>query len=141
MLISAQEWICNWNATHKLKCPHTQKFGFKTVISNVTNHVIHQCNKHINDIFNSNHSYLFSKLTYCRKIINPLTPKIWLTIIFSPLAATHFLVNKLWELGTRSRKQILPDKFKYSHYLFAELSMHGYYREKFHVNRFWEWKG
>ena len=38
---------------------------------------------------------------------------------FSPLAATHFLVNKLQEFGVRSRKQRLPDKFEYSYDLFA----------------------
>ena len=37
---------------------------------------------------------------------------------FSPLAATHFLVNKLWEFGVRLRYQLQPDKNEYSHDLF-----------------------
>ena len=40
-------------------------------------------------------------------------------IILPSIADTHFLVNKLWEFGVRSRKQLLPDTFECSHYLFA----------------------
>ena len=38
---------------------------------------------------------------------------------FSPLAATHFLVNYSWEFGVRSSYQYLSDKSGYSHYLFV----------------------
>ena len=31
------------------------------------------------------------------------------------LIATHFLVNLLRKFGVRSRKQVLSDKFEYSH--------------------------
>ena len=34
-------------------------------------------------------------------------------------AATHLLVNQSQEFGVRSRQQLLPDKFKYFHYLLA----------------------
>ena len=37
----------------------------------------------------------------------------------SPLAAMLFLLNKLQEFVVRSRQQLLPDEFVYSHYLFA----------------------
>ena len=40
--------------------------------------------------------------------------------IYSPSsAAMHFLVNKFQEFGVKLRWQLLPDKFAYSHYLFA----------------------
>ena len=48
---------------------------------------------------------------------NPLTPRS--DFSFYSLAATHILVNWLREFGARSR-QLLPDKFEYSHQLFAE---------------------
>ena len=50
--------------------------------------------------------------------VNLQTLKIWL-LIFPP-AATHFLVNWVWEFGARSRTRLLPDKFEYSHYQFAD---------------------
>ena len=53
--------------------------------------------------------------------LSSLTPKI--RSLFSPQAATHFLVNKLREFGVRSRHQLVPDKFEYSHYLFARECM------------------
>ena len=50
-------------------------------------------------------------------VLNHLTPRTdqW----FSPLAVSHFLLNLFWETGVRSRLKIVPDKFKYSYYLFA----------------------
>ena len=36
------------------------------------------------------------------------------------LSLIYFLATYLQEFGVRSRKQLLPDKFEYSHYLFAE---------------------
>ena len=41
--------------------------------------------------------------------LNPLTPKI--RMLFLPLAATHFLVNKLQEFNVRSSSQLIPNKF------------------------------
>ena len=38
---------------------------------------------------------------------------------FTPLAATHFLVNKMKEFGVRSGYKFLSDAFKHSYYLFA----------------------
>ena len=52
---------------------------------------------------------------------NPPTPEIQLSIL--PLADTKFLVNWLPEFGVRSRQQLIPYKFEYSHYLSAEQCM------------------
>ena len=40
-----------------------------------------------------------------------------------PLAVRQFLVNWLPEFGVRSRQQLIPYKFEYSHYLSAEQCM------------------
>ena len=67
----------------------------------------------------------------------PLIPKIWLLIL--PLVTTHFLENYLQDLGIRPWWQLLPDRFEYSQYLFAEQCV-DIIREKSIVYHFWELK-
>ena len=62
-------------------------------------------------------SWLAKKHTLSSAILNCLTPKIWLLIL--PSISNTFpckLVTRIWGL---KRWQLLPDKFEYSHYLFA----------------------
>ena len=42
-------------------------------------------------------------------------------VINSPLdlAATYFVINKIWEFTVRPGWQLILDKFEYSYYLFA----------------------
>ena len=68
----------------------------------------------------------------------PLIPKIWLLILPSSLT-THFLENYLQDLGIRPWWQLLPDKFEYSQYLFAEQCV-DITREKSIVYHLWELK-
>ena len=58
---------------------------------------------------------------------------------FSPLAATHFLVNQLQEFGVRSGSRLSPDKSEYSHHLFAGY-MNGNFKMFHVINHFWEFK-
>ena len=58
----------------------------------------------------------FTEITSNNYMFNPLTPKIWLLILSALL---YFHVNKLQEFGVRSREQLQPDTFEYSHYLFG----------------------
>ena len=75
---------------------------------------------------------------YCREKLTLELPRsdCW----FSPLDASHSLVNQLQEFGFRSRQQPLTDKFEDSHNLFAGLCSDTY-REKLHFNHFWNQKG
>ena len=59
-------------------------------------------------------------LTANQQVTDRLRKKKWLFIL--PSSCDPFLC-KLWELGARSRKQLLPNKFEYSHYLSAEKCM------------------
>ena len=59
------------------------------------------------------------KLPECLFTLEILRSDCW----FSLLAATQFLVHKWWEFGVRSREQLQPDKFVYSHYLFTRYCM------------------
>ena len=69
---------------------------------------------------------------------NLLTPKIWLLILLS--SSYTFTCKLVWELGIRSRWQLLSDQFEHTHYLFA--GWHVDIRwEKLHVNHFWGWSG